>query len=75
MNTRIQELAERALKSSMIHDGVYRPEGYANGVSKDFVDSFAELIIQSCATIGDYAHLGGVVSPGTMIREYFGVEK
>lgn len=75
MNTRIQELAERALKSSMIHDGVYRPEGYANGVSKDFVDRFAELIIQSCATIGDYAHLGGVVPPSTMIREYFGVEE
>jgi hypothetical protein len=51
MNERIKGLAEEALKTSMVHDGMYRPEGYANGVSKDFADKFAELIVRECATI------------------------
>lgn len=51
MNERIRELAEQALKSSMVHDGVYRPDGYTNGVSKDFADKFAELLIKECAEI------------------------
>jgi hypothetical protein len=43
----------------MTHDGVYRPEGYANAVSKEFADKFAELIVRECineiydADIGD----------------------
>jgi hypothetical protein len=49
MNERIKELAETALKDSMTHDGVYRPEGYANAVSKEFADKFAELIVRECA--------------------------
>jgi hypothetical protein len=49
MNEKIKELAETALKSSMVHDGVYRPEGYANSVSKEFADKFAELIVKECA--------------------------
>ena len=48
MNERIKELAEQALKSSMVHDGVYRPEGYNNAVSKEFADKFAELIVAEC---------------------------
>jgi hypothetical protein len=53
MNERIKLLAEQALKSSMVHDGMYRPEGYANGVSKDFADKFAELIVRECISIVD----------------------
>ena len=45
MSTLIKQLAEQALKSSMMHDGVYRPEGYANSVSAVFADKFAELIL------------------------------
>lgn len=48
MNKRIEQLAHAALKASMTHNGVYRPEGYANAVSKEFADRFAELIIQEC---------------------------
>jgi hypothetical protein len=48
MNEQIKELAEQALKSSMVHDGMYRPEGYANGVSKVFADKFALLIVKEC---------------------------
>lgn len=48
MNERIKELAEQALKTTMLTDAVYRPEGYANAVSKDFADKFAELIIRGC---------------------------
>ena len=51
MNERIKQLAEQALKSSMVHDGMYRPEGYANGVSKDFADKFAELIVRECSKV------------------------
>ena len=46
MNERIRLLAEQALKSSMVHDSVYRPEGYNNAVSKEFADKFAELIVR-----------------------------
>ena len=49
MNTRIKDLAELALKQSMLHNEVYRPEGYANSVSKEFADKFAQLIVKECA--------------------------
>ena len=51
MNERIRQLAEQALKSSMVHDGVYRPEGYNNAVSKEFADKFAELIVKECMDV------------------------
>jgi len=36
-------------------------------------EKFAELIINKCAMIGNYAYDGGEY-PGRMIKEYFGVE-
>lgn len=79
MNERIKELAETALKDSMTHDGVYRPEGYANAVSKEFADKFAELIVRECANVsidseidssGDFRE--GIAKS---IRQHFGVEE
>jgi predicted metal-dependent phosphoesterase TrpH len=49
MNDRIKELAEEAMRSSMVHDGVYRPEGYAISLNKAVADKFAELIIREFA--------------------------
>jgi hypothetical protein len=51
MKNRIQELTEQALKNSVTHDVVYRPDGCMNSVSKTFADNFAELIIRDCLTI------------------------
>jgi hypothetical protein len=84
MNERIRELAEQALKSSMVHDGsMYRPEGYANGVSKDFADKFAELIVREClaqvARVDDMlednpAQTAAVAWVASSIADHFGVE-
>ena len=66
MNTRIQELATQA--------------GFIPGIMglNRFTyfdpEKFAQLIVQHCATVADFAHLGGVIEPGAMVREYFGVE-
>lgn len=46
MSDKIKQLAEQALMSTMVHDQMYRPEGYAHAVSKQFADKFAELILQ-----------------------------
>lgn len=62
MNTRIQELAEQCWV-----DRKYGPAWFNQ-------EKFAELIIERCATVADFANLGGVVEPGAMIREYFGVD-
>ena len=75
MNERIKELAEQALKSSMVHDGVYRPEGYNNAVSKEFADKFAELIIRQCC-IALNPMLRDMISRGQgvdMIKLHFGM--
>ena len=61
MNERIKELLEQAGVKFVV-------------MPKDTeYEKFAELIIKSCATVGDFAHRGGVVEPGVMIKEYFGV--
>lgn len=75
MNERIRELAEQALKSSMVHDGMYRPEGYANGVSKDFADKFAELIVrESMVVTKDYTCNQGLdYSAPVALARHFGV--
>ena len=86
MNERIKELAEQALKSSMVHDGVYRPDGYTNGVSKDFADKFAELIVRECIQLrtelsqfdnttafGD-GYENGLKDMAELMAEHFGVE-
>lgn len=78
MNDRIKELAELALKSSMINDAVYRPEGYTNCVSKNFADKFAELILLECTQLFNndsesktrYSGIGAI----GMINNYFGVD-
>lgn len=80
MNERIKELAEQALKTTMLTDAVYRPEGYANAVSKDFADKFAELIIKKCLKIVEPTEDSGdewcVTLKGTAeeIKECFGVQ-
>jgi hypothetical protein len=86
MNEKIKELAETALKSSMVHDGVYRPEGYANSVSKEFADKFAELIIQECAEVinkdimyqveqGVMSNVFGLNQARELIKHHFGIEE
>ena len=76
-NERIQLLAEQALKSSMVHDGVYRPEGYANAISKKFADKFAELIIEdACRALNPM--LRDMISRGQaveLIKQHFEVER
>lgn len=75
MNERVRLLAEQALTSSMVHDGMYRPEGYANGVSKDFADKFAELIVrESMAVTKDYTCNQGLdYSAPVALARHFGV--
>ena len=73
MNERIQELAEQALKSSMVHDSVYRPEGYANAVSKEFADKLANLIIQECMDV--VAKKCASPTAYNALVEHFGVEE
>ena len=82
MNGRILELAEQALKSSMVHDGVYRPEGYNNAVSKEFADKFAELIVGECVAIcqdidgeDNIDARSGRQDCAVEIKEHFGVEE
>jgi hypothetical protein len=82
MNERIKELAEQALKTSMVHDGMYRPEGYANGVSKDFADKFAELIVRECVSICEDTEGDPIADSrwgrrccALEIKEHFGVEE
>jgi len=74
MNERILELAEQALKSSMVHDGVYRPEGYNNAVSKEFADKFAELIVRECANVGE-RYADGNYEVYNQIMAHFGLEE
>ena len=85
MNNRIKELAEQALKSSMVHDGVYRPEGYDNSVSKIFADTFAELLIRECARAVDRVYETAppdhgcydwaTFPDGDDVLKHFGIEK
>lgn len=67
MNVRIQELAKRAGFENGHQD-------YDGRSLSDELEKFAELLINSCAQLGDYAYLGGVLYPGETIREYFGVK-
>lgn len=76
MNGRIKLLAEQAyeLKQNMVID----PTTYEMVPGKTYSkvlnqEKFAELLIQKCAMIGNYAYDGGEY-PGKMIKEYFGVE-
>lgn len=62
MNERIRELFKEAYG--------YFPSPLGEQES----EKFAELIVKKCAMIADFAHLGGIIEPGVMIKEYFGVE-
>jgi hypothetical protein len=77
MNERINELKHQA---SLWCDRNI-PEQYSeetNGYGNAWEDKFAELIINACATVGDFAEIfaenGRVLKPSVMIKEYFGVE-
>ena len=81
MNTTIKRLAEQALMSSMVHDQMYRPEGYAHAVSKQFADKFAELIIRECARVvdnkTDFGNAYGWTdewAEGADLLKHFGIE-
>lgn len=70
----IKHLAETALKSSMEHDGVYRPDGYAHSVSKTFADEFAKLIIQECCDMIVELRTRPADLAVKDVKKYFGVE-
>jgi hypothetical protein len=65
MNDRIKELAEQAI-IPFKDENLFECHHFSK-------EKFAELIIQKCAMIGNYAYDGGEY-PGKMIKEYFGVE-
>jgi len=67
MNERIVELAKQAGYNPL------SPPTLADELNEIFMQKVAELIIQKCAMIGNYAYDGGEY-PGKMIKEYFGVE-
>jgi len=88
MNDRIRILAEQALVSGIVIDGVYHPEGYGCHASKTFVDKFAELLIRECIAkvsewdigINDPVGISDLTSGVARdmvaeIAEYFGVEE
>lgn len=68
MNERIKELVFQA---GFIGESMNPIIGTSQATA---LENFAELIIKKCVTIGNYAYDGGEY-PGTMIKEYFGVEK
>ena len=76
MNEKIKEIAEQALKTTMLTDAVYRPDGYANAVSKDFADKFAELIILECMML-NHKHFSDEdpYSIDSLYKYHFGVEE
>lgn len=87
MNDRIGILAEQALVSGIVIDGVYRPEGYGCHASKTFADKFAELIILECAQLvqqqqyrvmanAEYkrGHTNACDDGASIIKKHFGVE-
>lgn len=67
MNERIREFAISAGYKPL------SPPTFADELDEIFMRKFAELIIQKCAMIGNYAYDGGEY-PSKMIKEYFGVE-
>jgi hypothetical protein len=72
MNERIKELAEQAGVLTDFGEDIKVGRWGIGGNYKQ-MQTFAELIIQKCAMIGNYAYDGGEY-PGKMIKEYFGVE-
>lgn len=79
MNERIKDLAEEAIRLSVVHTEVYRPDGYLNGVSKEFADKFAELIIKECTNVvvdinQDYDGGSTTVNAAEEIKQHFGIE-
>lgn len=79
MSDAVRLLAEQALRESIVHDDVYRPEGFANAVSKTFADRFAELIVQKCLEFCEDTPESGdewdcaLRSASSSIKGHFGV--
>jgi len=65
MNTRIQELVEKA--TSIVES--VNSQGYTSSYAKFDREKFAELIVQECAQIADKAW----AAPGYQIKQHFGV--
>lgn len=63
MNERILEIAKQARLKFPSEDALSPVE-----------QKFVELIIKSCAMVGDFAHNGGVLLPSVMIKEHFGLQ-
>ena len=76
MNERIHELAVQAEKLADEATNAYNDDtgNWRKVWNKIYDEKFAELIINKCAMIGNYAYDGGEY-PGRMIKEYFGVEE
>jgi hypothetical protein len=78
VNERIEELAlqarNHALDEKRIYERMHNTEQCMEEYREVYNKKFAELIIQKCAMIGNYAYDGGEY-PGKMIKEYFGVER
>lgn len=76
MNERIKELAKQAEQAADAATYAYDDDtGKWQKIWNEVYDEkFAELLVNACATLGDYAVNGGVLRPSVMIKEYFGVE-
>lgn len=76
MNERIKELRERASDYASVTYANYTMATFDTNKSIEtlFEEKFAELIVNACAALGDYAENGGVLRPSVIIKEYFGVE-
>jgi hypothetical protein len=67
MNERIRELAEQAFNKA--NDGTIADIK----IPKEFIDEFAQLIVQECAGLVDHVIMEDGNSRGDFIRKYFGV--
>jgi predicted lactoylglutathione lyase len=68
MNERIRLLAEQAFNQA--NDGTIADIK----IPKEFIERFAELIVEECARDFDKTYMAGGETMGTYIRQKFGVE-
>jgi hypothetical protein len=67
MNDRIRQLAEQAFNKA--NDGTIADIK----IPKEFIDEFAQLIVQECAGLVDHVIMEDGNSRGDFIRKHFGV--
>jgi hypothetical protein len=67
MNERIRELAEQAFNKA--NDGTIADIK----IPKEFIDEFAQLIVQECAGLVDHVIMEDGNSRSDFIRKHFGV--